>query len=144
MVTSFCFFFFRIGKPPNFSDLLLPISSNLRTSLKFSWLRWVLFSWIKFGFCLQKKVAWRSNKIVPMLKKTISKQCIPKVVLHNVHFSKCYVTVRPAFLAESKANTTWIFFFAAFNFCRNLLVRVVCSCFAWWLKISSTLIDSNI
>ena len=29
---------------------------------------------------------------------------------HNVHFSKCYVTVRPACLAESKANATWIFF----------------------------------
>ena len=31
--------------------------------------------------------------------------------VHNVHFSKCYVTVRPACLAGSRANATWIFFF---------------------------------
>ena len=35
-------------------------------------------------------------------------------------------------------------FFAAFNFCRGLLVGVVCSCFTWWLKISPSFIYYNI
>ena len=79
----------------------------------FPFLGWIIFwegsfSVLPYKLHLNSRVYKRKifNDIRPIEEGKIS-YIVPT---HNVHFSKCYVTVRPACLAESQANTTWILF----------------------------------
>ena len=64
--------------------------------------------------------------MAPKLKLAVAS--VAHATPHNVHFSNCAVTVRPANIQPDQR-------LSAFKFCPGLLVNFVCSCSNWWLEI---------